>query len=132
MRFVADRQNTKVIVALDNIIQSPVVSTALTTHLDQQLFTTDNLVQVGSITSIFGGDLIKIGDEIMKVEGVGIGTANGIRVRRPWLGTKVGYAATSALVTKVQGNYNIVDNVLNFVEAPYGNVPFSSTTNEPD
>ena len=132
MKFVADRQNTKVIVALDNIIQSPVVSTALTTHLDQQLFTTDNLVQVGSITSIFGGDLIKIGDEIMKVEGVGIGTANGIRVRRPWLGTKVGYAATSALVTKVQGNYNIVDNVLNFVEAPYGNVPFSSTTNEPD
>ena len=132
MRFVADRQNTKVIVALDNIIQSPVVSTALTTHLAQQLFTTDNLVQVGSITSIFGGDLIKIGDEIMKVEGVGIGTANGIRVRRPWLGTKVGYAATSALVTKVQGNYNIVDNVLNFVEAPYGNVPFSSTTNEPD
>ena len=132
MKFVTERQNTKVLVALDNIIQSPVVSTALTTHLDQQLFTTDNLVQVGSITSIFGGDLIKIGDEIMKVEGVGIGTANGIRVRRPWLGTKVGYAATSALVTKVQGNYNIVDNVLNFVEAPYGNVPFSSTTNEPD
>ena len=30
------------------------------------------------------------------------------------------------------GNYNIVDNVLNFVEAPFGNTPIGSTTNPPD
>jgi hypothetical protein len=37
-----------------------------------------------------------------------------------------------ALVTKVSGNYNIVDNVLNFAEAPFGNIPLSSPTNRPD
>ena len=30
------------------------------------------------------------------------------------------------------GNYNIVDNALNFVEAPFGNTPIGSTTNPPD
>ena len=39
---------------------------------------------------------------------------------------------TGTLVTKITGNYNIVDNHLNFVEAPFGNVPIGSTTNPPD
>ena len=68
----------------------------------------------------------------MKIEGVGIGSTNAIRVRREWLGTKIGTAATGDLVTKVVGNYNIVDNTLNFVEAPFGNTPIGSTTNPPD
>ena len=49
-----------------------------------------------------------------------------------WLGTRPGAADTGALVTKMTGNYNIVDNVLNFVEAPFGNTPIGSTTNPPD
>ena len=44
---------------------------------------------------------------------------------------RAGYS-TGALITKVQGNYNIVNNTLNFVEAPFGNIPLSSTTNPPD
>ena len=48
------------------------------------------------------------------------------------MGTRIAGFATGDLVTKVIGNYNIVDNVLNFVEAPYGLVPLSSTTNQPD
>ena len=68
----------------------------------------------------------------MKIEGVGIGSTNTIRVRREWLGTKIGTAATGDLITKIVGNYNIVDNTLNFVEAPFGNTPIGSTTNPPD
>ena len=37
-----------------------------------------------------------------------------------------------SLVTKVNGNYNITENILNFVEAPYGKIPLSTTTNPPD
>ena len=48
------------------------------------------------------------------------------------MGTRIAGFATGDLVTKVIGNYNIVDNVLNFVEAPYGLTPLSSTTNQPD
>ena len=54
-------------------------------------------------------------------------------MRREWLGTRLsGTIATDSLITKVIGNYNIVDNVINFTEAPYGLTPLSSTTNPPD
>jgi hypothetical protein len=131
-RFVATNQNAKVIVALDNLIQSPIVSTATTTTLATNAFTTDDIIFFNQITSFFGGDLIKIGDEIMRVDGVGIGSTNAIQVRRPRLGTSLAGYSTGSLVTKVSGNYNIVDNVLNFAEAPYGNIPLSSPTNRPD
>ena len=131
-RFVSTNQNAKVIVALDNLIQSPVVSTATTTTLAINAFTTSDILFFDQITSFFGGDLIKIGDEIMRIDGVGIGSTNAIQVRRPRLGTSIAGYSTGALVTKVSGNYNIVDNVLNFAEAPYGNIPLSSPTNRPD
>ena len=131
-RFVSKNQNSKVLVTLDNIIQSPIVSTAVTTHLDDQVFTTSDIIEFAGITSFFGGDLIKIGNEIMKIEGIGVGNTNSIRVRRSWLGTSLAGYSTGDVITKVIGNYNIVENTLNFVEAPYGNVPIGSITNPPD
>jgi hypothetical protein len=131
-RFVSTNQNAKVLIGLDNIIQGPVVATAQTTHLADQALSTVDVIYFSGITSFFGSDLIRIGEEIMKVEGVGIGSTNGIRVRRNWLGTKASGYGTDALVTKVEGNYNIVDNLLTFAEAPYGNTPLSTSTNPPD
>ena len=131
-KFTAQNQNAKVLISLDNIIQSPVVSTSQTTTLVDRVFTVDDVLYVSGITSFFGGDLIKIGNEIMKIQSVGVGSTNAIRVRRPWLGTVVSGYSTGDVVTKVRGTYNIVDNTLNFVEAPYGNIPIGSTTNPPD
>ena len=131
-RFVATNQNAKILTALDNVIQSPIVSTAITSTLADQMLVVDNLLKFSGITSFFGSDLIQIGDEIMKVEGIGIGSTNSIRVRRGWMGTQIGIAATGDLITKVSGNYNIVDNKLNFVEAPFGNTPLGLETNPPD
>ena len=128
--FTATNQNAKVIVAIDNVIQSPMVSTAQTTSLFKNVFTTDDLIYLNNITSFFGGDLIKIGDEIMRIDSVGIGSTNAIRVRRPWMGTTIAGYSTGSLVTKVDGNYNIVDNTLNFASAPYGNLP--EVTTKPD
>ena len=134
--FIAKNQNAKALIALDNIIQSPVVSTAVTTTLSNNAFAVDNIIEFSGITSFFGADLIKVSSgstsEIMKIEGVGIGSTNFIRVRREWLGSTLSGFATGSLVTKIFGNYNIVNNVLTFAEAPYGNVPLSSTTNPPD
>ena len=131
-KFTSHNQNAKVLISIDNIIQSPVVATAQTTTLAVNAFTTDDLLYFTGITSFFGGDLIRIGSEIMKIEGVGIGSTNAIRVRRPWLGTTVAGYSTGTIVTKVRGTYNIIDNTLNFVEAPYGNIPIGSITNPPD
>ena len=131
-RFVSTNQNPKVIVALDNILQSPIVSTAQTTVLADEIFTTNDLIPFSGITSFFGSDLIQIEDEIMKIEGVGIGSTNMVRVRRGWLGTPLAGYGTGTLITRVNGNYNIVDNTLNFSEPPYGNIPESSPLNPPD
>ena len=130
--FTATNQNAKVIIAIDNYLQSPVVSTALTTTLSDQFLTSQDAAFFSGISSFFGGDLIQIGSEIMQIQSVGVGSTNIVRVKRPWLGTtRVGYS-TGDLVTKVTGNYNIVNNTLNFVEAPYGNNPLSTTSNPPD
>jgi len=131
-RFVSTNANAKVLLCLDNIVQSPIVSTAVTTTLAKELFTTDDLVKLSGITSIFGGDLLRINEEILKIESVGVGSTNVLRVRRQWMGTNLSGHSTDSLVTKVNGNYNIVENVLNFVEAPYGQIPLSTTTNPPD
>ena len=131
--FTATNQNEKVLVALDNYFQSPVVGSSVTTTLTTNVDASGDIIHLAGITSISGNDLLKIGDEIMKVQVVGFGTlTNAVRVKRPWLGTvAVGYG-TGAQVQKVTGNYNIVNNLLNFVEAPYGEIPLSSTTNAPD
>tara|TARA_Y100000592_G_scaffold67453_1_gene104793 strand:- start:1473 stop:14264 length:12792 start_codon:yes stop_codon:yes gene_type:complete len=131
--FTATNQNAKVLVAIDNLIQSPIVSTAVTTTLEDDVVSTDNTVDFTGITSFFGGDLIKVGGEIMKIEGVGIGSTNRLSVRRGWMGTNIQTGISSGdLVTKVVGNYNIVANTLTFSEAPFGNVPVGSPTNPPD
>ena len=85
-RFVSTNQNAKGIIAIDNVIQSPIVSTSLTTHLARTATTSDDLITVSTgINSIFGGDLLKIENEIVKVTGVGIGSTNAISVNRQWL-----------------------------------------------
>ena len=35
-------------------------------------------------------------------------------------------------VLKIEGNYNIVENVLNFADAPIGPTPIGTPTNPPD
>ena len=130
--FTANNQNTKCLIAIDNYIQSPVVATALTTSLSDQLFASQGSMFLSGIGSISGGELLQIGEEIVKVQSVGVGSTNQVRVRRGWLGTRRAGYGTGALVTKVQGNYNITNNTLNFVEAPYGNIPLSTTTASPE
>ena len=131
-KFTSTNQNSKVIISIDNTIQSPIISTATTSILSKEVFTTDNIIYLDSIKSLFGSNLIEIGSEIMKVESVGFGSTNAVQVNRPWLGTVLSGHSTGNLVTKVTGNYNIVGNTLNFTEAPYGTVPLGTTTNRPD
>lgn len=130
--LISKNQNAKVIVAIDNIIQSPIVGTSLTSALADELVASSDLLRFTGITSFFGGDLIKIGNEIMRITSVGVGSTNVVRVQRPWMGTVVSGYSTGALITRVTGNYNIVDNTINFVDAPYGNIPLSTTTAAPD
>jgi len=130
--FTSKKQNSRVVVSIDNVIQSPIVSTAVTTTLSQESLITDDIITVSGITSFFGGDLVKIDDEIMRINTVGFGSTNILLVQRPWMGTGISTHSSGALVTKVDGDYNIVDNIINFITAPYGQTPIGTTTNRPD
>ena len=131
-RFDARKQNTKGLVAIDNMIQSPVAGTAVTVGLVTTVQPTTDRITLSGITSIFAGDILKIDDEMMRVSTVGVGTTNVLIVNRPWMGTGLATHFSGALVTKLSGNYNIVDNQINFVSAPYGAYPISTTTDGPD
>lgn len=73
--------NSKVLVSLDNVIQTPVVASAVTTNLAGNVdYNIDNITITG-ITSIFGGDLLQIDDEIMRVDMVGFGATNKLELR---------------------------------------------------
>jgi hypothetical protein len=132
-KFTSKNQNTKVLLSIDNLIQSPIVSTSTTTTTSAKVLITDNNIDVIGITSFFAGDMIKIDDEIMKINSIGIGTfSNRFVVQRPWMGTGIATHALGAVVSKIVGDYNIVNNTLNFVDAPYGPTPIGTITNPPD
>jgi len=130
--FTCKKQNSKCIIAIDNYIQSPIVATSVTTGLTTHIGLVDDIIRFSGITSFFGGDLIQIDNEIMKINTVGLGSTNYILVDRPWMGTGLSTHSEYSVVTKVQGNYNIVDNTINFITAPQGPIPISSITNAPD
>ena len=113
-------QNSKCLILIDNVIQSPIVSTAVTAILTDDLALIDTTLQFSGITSFFGGDLIKIDNEIMKISTVGIGTSNLVEVQRPLMGTVLGTHSINSLITKLNGNYNIVGSKIYFSDAPYG------------
>ncbi len=130
--FTSKKQNSKVLISIDNVIQSPITETSVTTTLADQVLVIDNTITVSGITSFFGGDLIKINNEIMRIDSVGFGSTNVFLVKRPWMGTGISSHSNGDLVTKVSGNYNIVDNSINFITAPYGLVPIGTTAGSPD
>ncbi len=130
--FTSKKQNSRCILSIDNVVQSPIVSTAVTTTITADVSATTDKIKLSGITSITGGDMLKIGDEIMKVDSVGLGATNVLLVTRPWMGTQSGVHSDGTLITKVEGNYNIVDSTVNFFTAPVGLTPLSTTTNEPD
>ncbi len=130
--FTSQKQNVKSLILIDNIIQNPIVSTSTTTYLSGEFLTIDDLLYSDSTSNFYIGDLISINNEIMKIESVGVGSTNSVRVIRPWLGTELANHSIGSTITKIDGNYNIIENKIHFAEAPYGKVPLGTTTNSPD
>jgi len=134
--FTMKNPNTKVLIAVDNYLQSPIAGTSVTTTLDRSIDKAQDVIFFSGITSFFGADHVRVSSgntsEVMKILSVGIGTTNGIKVRRNRLGTTIAGFPTGSLVEKIRGNYNIVENEISFIEAPPGKNPIGSITNPPD
>ena len=119
--FTANKQNTKVIMALDNIIQSPLTEeVGAATTLSGML---NKVISFWDISGFKSYDLIKIDDEIMRIQVVGYnGIANDALVDREWLGTKPTLHINGASIKKVKGDYNIVKDKVTFVDVPFGGI----------
>ncbi len=124
--FVSKKQNNKVIISIDNVIQSPLVSTSSTTILSKNVGYFSTKIFVDNPNLFLNGDLIKINDEIMRITSIGVGNTNSISIRRNLLGTNLSTHYSSNLVTKIFGNYNIVNNSIYFSDPTYGDVPFTN------
>ena len=119
--FTAKKQNSKVIVALDNIIQSPLYN-----QVGAATTTVSILNRVISLydASVFKSyDLIKIDDEIMRIQVVGYsGVTNDILVDREWMGTKTASHTNGSAVQLVKGDYNIIKDRVTFADVPFGGI----------
>tara|TARA_B100001094_G_scaffold63763_1_gene59721 strand:- start:2514 stop:14540 length:12027 start_codon:yes stop_codon:yes gene_type:complete len=130
--FTSTNQNAKALIAVDNMIQSPITETSITTDLNQDIIF-DTIFDVTGITSFASGDIVRVDDEYMIADAVGIAGSTRFGVRRAQLGTGIGLHTTGATITKITGSYNITGSTVNFSSSPYGKTPLSTTaTADPD
>ena len=118
--FTAKNLNSKVLVTLDNNIQSPVIQSPINVKLTFDAQSETDFVTLTGISSFFSGDIIKINDEFMKIDTVGIGSTNRVLVRRGQLNSAIVDHDAGDTVTKFLGNYQIVKDTINFTDAPKG------------
>ena len=118
--ITSTNQNSKCIILIDNVIQSPIISTGVTATIQNDLKILDTTLYFSDASSFSSGDLIKIDSEIMKINTVGVGNTNFVEVERPSMGTILSEHQNNSTVTKLKGNYNIVGSKIYFSEAPYG------------
>ena len=131
-RFISKKRNEKSLISIDNLIQSPVVSTSTTSGLTTSMNRIVSYVSVDNTKNLLGGDLIKINDEIMMIRSVDFPIKNNLLVDRGLLGTKVSSHNQESILYKVKGNYNIVDNKIYFSEAPFGKIPIVNSNSRYD
>ena len=115
------------LISIDNVIQSPVgITTVISVSLSTQVGISTDIVFLNDTSKIAGKSLLKIEDEILKVNLVGVGSTNGgvipnsLNVIRGQMGTVAAAHTVGAAVTVLKGDYRINEGKIYFSEAPYG------------
>lgn len=120
-KFVFDSPNESTIISIDNIIQVPLRPRLINIGLAESVGIGTTVVYVNSgITSITSIDILKIEDEYLKVNSVGITSTNSIEVERGFLGTTDATHVGINTAYVYRGNYRIVEDVIHFTSPPYG------------
>lgn len=121
-------QNSKAIITLGGIIQTPVTRTQVTTQLSANVGIASTVIFFHDTSSFSSGDFSIIDDEIFKVVSVGLAATNSLHIERGLVGTAVTTHNNNTTVYKISGDYNIINNTLHFVDAPKGPTPIGTTT----
>jgi len=117
--FTSVDQNTKCIVAIDDIIQSPVYKRNGATTTLVNIANREANVSDSSFMKQY--DILQINDEIVRISALNFGgVQNKLLLDRAWMGTtKQGHSAGDT-VQLVFGDYNIIDDKITFADVPFG------------
>ena len=135
--------NSKSVITIDNIIQSPIAFTSINFDLadnadatgappQQGIDATRTTFALTGISSIVPNDLLKFEDEYVRVINIGTGTTsvgpitnfgsyNLVTVERGFVGTFADKHDDGTNGRVYRGSYNIVGENINFTEPPRGN-----------
>jgi len=133
------KKNEKALITLDNVVQYPLIRTPIAHTLSGNgggISIASSIFALSGISTIVPKDILKIDNEYMKIENVGIGTTNNgpitnsgsislVQVSRGFVGSSASTHTDSAIARIYKGSYNIVDNKIHFAEAPRGNPQIS-------
>ena len=133
----------KTIVTIDELIQHPIIFSGVSHTLSGSIGTASTIFALSGISTVNPTDILKIGDEYLKVNNVGFGTTSAgpisgigtlglVLVERGFVGTSATNHAASAQVNVYRGAYNIVENEIHFVEPPRGNPQIDKTESNLD
>ena len=135
--FEMVKSNEKALMAIDGIVQTPIANTnikhTIANNAAPGITTDQTIFALSGISSVSIINILKVEDEYMRVDNVGVGTlAIGpitpgegnfklVSVERGAVGSSATAHANGTLVELYKGNYNIIDSKVNFIEAPRGN-----------
>jgi len=121
-----DDATIRTLISIDNIIQSPVgVTTVISVGLSTEVGISTDTIFLNDVSEIAGKSLLRIEDEIVKVNLVGVGSTNSLNIVRGEMGSVAAAHTVGAAVTVLKGDYRIKEGRIYFSEAPYG--PTGST-----
>ncbi len=119
-RFIAEKELTKCIIQIDNVIQSPIYKSTNTTTTCTNVVTGKQIgfADVGNFSKF---DLIKINDEICRIQIIGFdGDPKNVLVDREFLGTKQNAHQVGDTIELLKGDYNIIGDKIHFADVPFG------------
>ena len=133
----------KTIITIDELIQHPIIFSGVSHTLSGSIGTASTIFALSGISTVNPTDILKIGDEYLKVNNVGFGTTSSgpisgigtiglVLVDRGVVGTSATNYAASTQVDVYRGAYNIVENQIHFIEPPRGNPQIDKTESNLD
>jgi len=125
----------KTVISVDGVVQSPITFTPINyvlTNNGGQVGSASTFFAISGISSILPSDILKIDDEFVKVNSVGLGTTsigpitgtgtfNIVETTRGFVGTTATSHLDGSVVRVHLGAFNIVGSKAHFTEAPRGN-----------
>ena len=125
----------KSLITIDGVNRAPLAYTPINYTLSNNggsISVGTTYFGISGISSILPGDVLKIDNEYLKVEAVGLGTTtvgpitgtgsfNVIKSKRGFVGTSATTHTDGTSIRLYQGSYNITRSKIHFTEAPRGN-----------